>query len=109
MFLKDEYYRENIISIIMFATDKKYRVYKDVVNNPDLIISIIDRAFALAKIENSDCVLIKHFVESLSYCDRIYDSIKQSAMDKLSDLTKEEVVKRERKRVINVNFMSDDN
>ena len=54
--------------------------YNDVVNNPDLAISIIDKAVAFAKVFDSEVVTIDHFIESFDSCDRIYDSAKNDAI-----------------------------
>ena len=56
------------------------------VNNPDLAISIVDKAFAFAKVYDSEFITVEHFIESFEYCDRIYDSIKEQAMLKLKNL-----------------------
>ena len=78
--LEDENNRKAIINIIIAATNKKHRVYNDVVNNPDLAISIIDKAVAYAKVFDSEVVTIDHFIESFDSCDRIYDSAKNDAI-----------------------------
>ena len=78
--LEDEKERKLIINIIITATSKKHRVYNDVVNNPDLAISIIDKAVAYAKVFDSDVLTIDHFIESFDSCDRIYDSAKEEAI-----------------------------
>ena len=78
--LEDEKERKLIINIIITATSKKHRVYNDIVNNPDLAISIIDKAVAYAKVFDSDVLTIDHFIESFDSCDRIYDSAKEEAI-----------------------------
>ena len=78
--LEDEEIRKLIINIIITATSKKHRVYNDVVNNPDLAISIIDKAVAFARVFDSEVITIDHFIESFDSCDRIYDSAKNDAI-----------------------------
>lgn len=78
--LEDEKERKLIINIIITATSKKHRVYNDIVNNPDLAISIIDKAVAYAKVFDCDVLTIEHFIESFDSCDRIYDSAKEEAI-----------------------------
>ena len=78
--LEDENLRKQIINIIITATSKKHRVYNDIVNNPDLAISIIDKAVAYAKVFDSEVLTIDHFIESFDSCDRIYDSAKNDAI-----------------------------
>ena len=78
--LEYEKERKLIINIIITATSKKHRVYNDIVNNPDLAISIIDKAVAYAKVFDSDVLTIDHFIESFDSCDRIYDSAKEEAI-----------------------------
>ena len=84
--LEDENNRKAIINIIITATNKKHRVYNDVVNNPDLAISIIDKAVAYAKVFDSEVITIDHFIESFDNCDRIYDSAKNDAINALKKL-----------------------
>lgn len=75
--------QEHIIKTIIFATEKENRIYNDIINNPDLAISIIDKAFALAKITDSNNINYTHFIESFKYCDRLYNSIVEQTISKL--------------------------
>lgn len=86
VFFEDESVREQVVDIILAATGKSSRVYNDVVNNPDLSISIVDRAFALAKFYDSEFVTLEHFVESFESCDRIYEFSKEQAIANLRSL-----------------------
>ena len=81
----------NIINILIELTIRKNRTYDDVVNNPDLCVSIIDKAFACAKVNDSEILEIDHFIKSIELCDRIYDSVKEKAINKLNELKKQEV------------------
>jgi ankyrin repeat protein len=75
--------KKEIIYIIMEVTAKNHRTYDDRINNPDLAISIIDKAFAFAKYYDSEHITNDHFIESLSYCDRIYDTAIKNAIIQL--------------------------
>ena len=89
--LENEELRKEIIKIIITATSKKHRVYHDVVNNPDLAISLIDKAVAFAKVYDSEVLTIDHLIESLECCDRIYETAKEDAILLLKNLkTKKE-------------------
>ncbi len=78
--------KNKIVSIILESTEKGHRVYNDIVNNPDLSISIIDKDFALAQVYDSEFITPDHFIESFEYCDRIYDFSKNQAITRLKRL-----------------------
>jgi len=78
--------KSQIVSIILESTEKGHRVYNDIVNNPDLSISIVDKAFAFAQVYDSEFITPEHFIESFEYCDRIYDFSKSQAIAKLKKL-----------------------
>ena len=84
--LENDDLKTQIIKIIINATSKKHRVYHDVVNNPDLAISIVDKAVAFAKVYDSDLLTIENFIESLECCDRIYETAKEDAIIELKKL-----------------------
>ena len=56
------------------------------VNNPDLAISIVDKAFAFAKVYDSEFITAEHFIEGFEYCDRIYESTREQAIARLRSL-----------------------
>ena len=78
--------KNEVIKIIIEATNQSHRKYDDIVNNPDLSISIIDKAFAFAKFYDSEFITVEHFIESFSYCDRIYESTIEQATSKLKNI-----------------------
>lgn len=84
---KDKQMKEQVINIILELTQRSHRDYSDVVNNPDLSISIIDKAFAIANLDSSEYIEPSHFIESLNYCDRIYTISKQKAISKLRNIS----------------------
>jgi ATP-dependent Clp protease ATP-binding subunit ClpA len=75
-----------VCNILLSVTDKKHRVHDDKINNPDLSIAIIDKAFAYAKIKNSEYIEPTHFAQSINLCNRIYESARQDAIHQLNDL-----------------------
>lgn len=83
---EDENIKNQIVRIILSATKKSHRVYDDMVNNPDLAVSIIDKAFGSAKLDENGIITIEHFVEAFECCDRIYDSAKDKAIKELRNI-----------------------
>ena len=83
---ENENIRSKIVNIILSATEKSYRINNDIVNNPDLAISIVDKAFAFAKVYDSEFITAEHFIEGFECCDRIYESTKKQAIEKLKKL-----------------------
>lgn len=83
---EDENIKNQIVRIILSATKKSHRVYDDMVNNPDLAVSIIDKAFGIAKSDENGIITIEHFVEAFECCDRIYDSTKDKAIKELRNI-----------------------
>jgi len=86
LFFKEEYLPKSITLIIATTTAKSHRVYDDVVNNPDLAISIIDKAFAYAKYNDSDSITAEYFIESFASCHRISEPAKQQAIASLKNI-----------------------
>jgi len=89
---KNEELKSEIVNVILESTEKRHRVYNDTINNPDLAISIVDKAFAFVQVYDSEFITKEHFIESFEFCDRIYDSVKTQAIEKLrtmnDDVTK---------------------
>lgn len=83
---ENENIRSRIVNIILNSTEKSHRVYNDIVNNPDLSISIVDKAFAFSKFYSSKFITAQHFIESFEYCDRIYESTRKEAIARLKNL-----------------------
>ena len=83
---KDSKIKNEIIKIILEATSNNHRVYNDKLNNPDLAISIVDRAFATAKVFDDEYITQNNFIESFKNCSRIYESTKELAINKLEHL-----------------------
>lgn len=75
-----------VINILLLLTSNKNRVYDDKVYNPDLILSIIDRAFAYVVVDNDDTLRIKHLIMSIMDNERIYNSAKEIAIRDLNNI-----------------------
>lgn len=99
---ENENIRSRIINIILSATEKSHRVYNDMVNNPDLVISIVDKAFAFAKVYDSEFITLQHFIESLECCDRIYESTKEKTIESLIDIDSN--VSKSTSKVLKIDF-----
>lgn len=99
---ENENIRSQIVNIILNATQKSHRVYNDMVNNPDLAISIVDKAFALAKVYDSEFITSEHFIEGFEYCDRIYESRREQAIARLRNL--DTSISKPVQRVLKIDF-----
>lgn len=99
---ENENIRNQVVDIIVSATEKNHRVYNDMVNNPDLSISIVDKAFAFAKVYDSEFITAEHFIESFEYCDRIYESTREQAIERLRSLDKS--ISKSAQRVLRIDF-----
>ena len=64
----------------------KNRRYDDKSANPDILISIINRAFAYALLGDEEYLNIKHLIMSINDNQRIYPSAKESAIAYLNNL-----------------------
>ncbi|MDD6878958.1 MAG: AAA family ATPase [bacterium] len=99
---ENENIRTQIVNIILSATEKSHRVYNDMVNNPDLAISIVDKAFAFAKVYDSEFITSEHFIEGFEYCDRIYESTREQAISRLRSL--DTSISKPVQRVLKIDF-----
>lgn len=66
-----------LIDELVSLTDTRNRKYDDVINNPDLVVGIIDKAFAIAKVIDSNELKVDHFIKSVTLCDNIYNVSKE--------------------------------
>ena len=85
-FLNDVYMGDEVIDSLVNLTDKKHRHYLDEVSNPDLIISIITRSFALAKFYDKEVVEISDIIEAINDNQRLYDWSKKRIINSLKRL-----------------------
>ena len=72
-FLNNEYLKDEIISLLINLTDKKHRNYQDMVNNPDLLVSILTKSFAIAKFYGKEIVEIADLIEAVIDNERLYE------------------------------------
>lgn len=99
---ENENIRAQIVNIILSATKKNHRVYSDIVNNPDLAISIIDKAFAFAKVYDSEFITAEHFIEGFECCDRIYEPAREQTIARLKNL--DTSISKPSQRVLKIDF-----
>lgn len=99
---ENENIRNQIVNIILSATEKGHRIYNDMVNNPDLAISIIDKAFAFAKFYDSEFIKVEHFIESFECCNRIYETTIKDIIARLRNLNPS--ASKPRQRILKIDF-----
>ena len=85
----DEDERFLILNYITNVSSKKNRIYNDVVNNPDLALTILKKAFAYAAFYEDDVVQIEHITEAIRTCERITESARNRYADELLSKLKE--------------------
>ena len=81
---ENENIKQKVLNILLEVTSKKYRRFDDKVNNPALVISIIDKAFAIASVFDEKFITEDHFIQGLEFNNRIYDSTKEKAIKNLN-------------------------
>lgn len=79
----------NIIYNLIELTKAKHRIWNDKICNPDLVIGIVDRIFADAKVNNQTELTIENIIYGINSCNRIYDSCKEQIINKLDIKEKE--------------------
>ena len=89
--------RKKIIDMLFEVTAKKHRVFDDRVNNPSLVISIIDKAFAIPVTFDEKIITIDHFIQSIEYNNRIYESAKKDA---IKFLNKTNIINQDKSKVL---------
>lgn len=80
----------NIIDILIAHTKSKHRKYDDIICNPDLVLGIIDYAFAIAKVSDSAYLTNEHVICAIKKNERIYDSAKEKAVEGILNLEQKE-------------------
>lgn len=79
-------HRNIILDIIIDLTKNKHRIQNDKINNPDLSIKIIKKAFAYAMLDKNEKVQIDNIITSILNHDRIYDSVKERYIKQLKNI-----------------------
>lgn len=78
--------KEEIINIIIDITSMNNRIDSNTINNPALSISIVDKAFAIAKSGDNETIRKEHFIKAIQLCNNICDSVKEQAILRLNNL-----------------------
>ena len=86
--LKIEQYLDIIIEELIKLTSKKNRTYNDIENNPSLVISIIDKAFAESKLLDNEYLEINNIIYGIKSCNRLYNTSKETTINNIINLTK---------------------
>lgn len=76
--------KKKIIDMLFAVTAKKHRTFDDRVNNPALVISIIDKAFAIPVAFDQKVITPQHFIQSIEFNNRLYESAKENAIKSLN-------------------------
>ena len=79
---------DNVVCNLVELTKTNHRTWDDKVCNPDLVISIIDRIFADAKVNNQKELTIENIIYGINSCNRVYDSSKENAINNLDIIEK---------------------
>ena len=102
IYFESEKTKEEIINIIIEATSK-LKPYNDRLCNPDLSIKIIDKAYAYAKVDNSNEIRKEDFISSFEDTKWLYESTIKSAIMKLENIKEEKEIKEEKCLILNFN------
>ena len=86
--LEIENYLDITIEELIKLTNKKNRTYNDIENNPSLVISIIDKAFAESKLLDNEYLTIDNIIYGINSCNRLYNTPKETTINNLINLTK---------------------
>ena len=86
--LEIEQYLDSIIEELIKLTSKKNRTYNDIENNPSLVISIIDKAFAEAKLLDNEYLEVGNIIYGIKSCNRLYNTSKETTINNIINLTK---------------------
>lgn len=86
--LKIEQYLDIITEELINLTSKKNRTYNDIENNPSLVISIIDKAFAESKLLDNEYLEIDNIIYGIKSCNRLYNTSKETTINNIINLNK---------------------
>lgn len=95
-------YESNIIDLLIELTSKKHRIYNDNINNPKLVISIIDLSFAYAKSKDSNILNKEHITKGIDMCNRIYPTAKENIIKKINN--EQNVETKNTSKVLKIDF-----
>ncbi len=71
------YEQEKLIDYIVTCSNKKHRVYNDKINNPDLSLTILKKAFAFALLNSTNKLQIEHIAKAIENCESINESTRK--------------------------------
>lgn len=94
-------YMDEIINTLIELTDEKHRIQEDKVCNPDLVISIIDMAYAYAIVNNDDELKMDYLTQAISGSERVYPYSKEMAINEIDELSIKKCLIRKKQSVIN--------
>ena len=86
--LEIEQYLDSIIEELIKLTSKKNRTYNDIENNPSLVISIIDKAFAESKLLDNEYLEVGNIIYGINSCNRLYNTSKETTINNIINLNK---------------------
>lgn len=89
-----------VIEILIDFTNSKHRSQFDMMYNPDLIVTIIDTAFASAKINNRESLTVDDIIYAVDSMDRLSIPSKESCLSNLN------TYKKESKKLVRSNIIS---
>lgn len=72
-----------IINQLIDATKKKNRVYNDKRYNPDISISILEKAFAIALLENCQTLEVNNVAQAIRSTECLYESQREKSANRL--------------------------
>ena len=98
--LEDESIRYEIIKILINITSENKRIYNDIVNNPDLVISILNKAYAYCKVYDSNFLKLEYIIKSIKSCSRIYESAKELGINEINKLQSN----KNKEKILKINF-----
>lgn len=81
----------NIIEDLITLTSPLYRTYDDKANNPDLVIEIIDKAFAYVIFEDGKNLQLKHVLRSIEACERIDSSARERIINEILEFKMKQI------------------
>ena len=82
----EEFIKDKIYDLLIKLTGAKNRDYKDKINNPRLILSIVKDMFSSALYNQHENILVDDIVFAINECDRIYDSVRNMYIIELKKL-----------------------
>lgn len=104
-FLFRENTRKEIIVTLISLTKKKNRNHSDYVNNPDLAISILSKAFAYALLDDSYNVSIDNIIDAINSSNRIVDSVKPKYINTIGKMKEnQKLTEHTDNNIVNIKF-----